>query len=221
MRLRTPPGRAGRLWLRGRLASARKATDLLDHKRRELEGELRRVRGIAAPRAASWGAAAREAAVWLARVETTGGARALRLATALHETHAEIAVQWQQVMGVRYPTACTVRFPPEVSIHALEGGAALAAARAAHRRAGEAGIEHAVAAAALACIQSELDRTVRRLRALQLRAIPAHERALAALELALDEKDRQDAVAGHWAAGEAPGGAQRSSALGSAGGRPQ
>lgn len=205
MRLRIPPGRAGRLWLRERLAVARNAADLLEHKRRELEVELQRVRTIAGQRERAWREAVHEGERWLERFDATGAQRSMRLAAALDGDLAEVRLEWQQVMGVRYPTDYTVRFPAEPRVQSLEGGAALVPALAAYRRAVDAAVAHAVARTALARIRADIDRTTRRLRALRLRAIPAHERALAALEIALDEKDRDDAVAARWAAEGAPG----------------
>jgi V/A-type H+/Na+-transporting ATPase subunit D len=200
MRLRIPPGRAGRLWLRERLASARKAADLLDHKRRELEAELQRLRTIATRREKAWQAAAREAQQWLGRVDAAGAERSLRLAVSLEGGPADVQLKWQQVMGVRYPTDHATRFPEQPQVSSLDGGVALAPATTAYRRALDAAVAHAVVRTALERILADVHRTIRRLRALQLRAIPAHENALAALELMLDEKDRQDTVAARWAA---------------------
>ncbi len=206
MRLRIPPGRAGRLWLRERLASARKAADLLDHKRRELEVELRRLRTVAAGRAEAWRKAAEDARAWLDRMDAAGGTGSIALAASLLEGPADVRLEWQQVMGVRYATDQTITFPTPPPASLLEGGAAVGPALAAHREAVDAAVAQAVADAAVTRIQKDIDRTVRRLRALQLRALPAHEEALARLELALDEKDREDGVAARWAAesGDAP-----------------
>lgn len=200
MRLRVPPGRAGRLWLRERLASAHKAADLLDHKRRELEGELQRLRTIAGRREKAWRAAALEAEQWLERVDGAGAERSLRLTVSLEGKPADVQLKWQQVMGVRYPTDHTVQFPEDLPVSSLDGGAALVPAATAFRQAVDAAVAHAVARTAVDRIQADVQRTIRRLRALNLRAIPAHESALAALELVLDEKDRQDTVAARWAA---------------------
>jgi len=199
MRLRIPPGRSGRLWLRNRLQAATKAAELLDHKRRELEVELRHVLGIAGRREESWRAAVKEAAGWLERVDLTGGDRSLPLVTQLIGGQAEVRVEWRHVMGVHYPVDYRLSFPPPARVAVLEGGAALVPAQAAYRRAVDAAVAHAVASTAVVRIRADIDRTVRRLRALELRAIPAQEAALAALELALDEKDREEAVAARWA----------------------
>jgi len=204
MRLRIPPGRAGRLWLRERLAAARKAAELMDHKRRELESEMQRVRTIVADRERIWASAARDAALWLSRIDESGGGRSLRLAATLSRRPPEVELRWRQVMGVRYAADYDVRFPPEPPVSGLDVGAALAPAVTAYRRAVEAAIAHAVARTALARIREDLDTTKRRLRALDLRAVPACEHALATLELSLDEKSREEAVAARWAAESDP-----------------
>jgi V/A-type H+-transporting ATPase subunit D len=204
VRLRIPPGRAGRLWLRDRLAAAGNAASLLDHKRRELEGELRRVGRITSERERAWHDALAEAQRWLARVDATGGERSLRIAAALQPGRAEVELEWRAVMGVRYPTDFRLRFPTKPVISALQGGAALSFALDAYRRAVEAAVAHATAEAALTRIRGEITRTVRRLRALNLRILPAHESALRSLELSLDERDREDAIGARWAAEETP-----------------
>lgn len=199
MRLRIPPGRSGRLWLRGRLQAATKAAELLDHKRRELEVELRHVLGIAGRREGAWRAALDEATEWLERVDLTGGGRSMPVVAEIAGGEAEVRVEWRHVMGVHYPVDHRLSFPSPGPVAVLEGGAALVGAQATFRKAVEAAVAHAVAWTAVSRIQADIDRTVRRLRALELRAIPAHEEALAALELALDEKDREEAVAARWA----------------------
>jgi V/A-type H+-transporting ATPase subunit D len=209
MRLRTPPGRAGRLWLRNRLASAYSAADLLDHKRRELESELTRLGTILGQRTDAWRAAMTQAQRWLGRVDLTAGGRALRMAAALEPTPADVALEWHQVMGVHYPTDFRLTLPSAPTVASLDGGAAVTVALAAYRTAVQAGVAQAVARTAHERIRTELDRTIRRLRALKLRAIPAHEEALALLELQLDERDREEGVSARWAAGTTPGGGRR------------
>lgn len=194
MRLRIPPGRAGRLWLRERLGSARNAANLLDHKRRELEGELHRMETILRHRTGSWEEAVATAQRWLHRVDIVNGGRALRIAAALQPGQAAVELEWGQVMGVRYPTDFTMTPPLAPDVVSLDGGAALAFALDAYRRAADAAVAHAVARMAHDRIRADLAQTVRRLRALELRTIPAHEEALRSLELRLDEKDREEMV---------------------------
>jgi V/A-type H+-transporting ATPase subunit D len=199
VRLRIPPGRTGRLWLRDRLASAESAADLLDHKRRELESELARMGTIVGQRTAAWRAAMVEAQRWLGRIDATVGGRALRMATALEPAPADVVLEWHQIMGVRYPTDFTISLPAAPAVASLAGGAAVVVALSAYRRSVEAGVAHAVARTAHERIRAELDRTIRRLRALKLRAIPAHQQALDRLELELDERDREEGVSARWA----------------------
>jgi V/A-type H+-transporting ATPase subunit D len=202
MRLRIPPGRAGRLWLRERIVAARNAAELLDHKRRELEAELGRLGSITSRRQRDWDRAMAEAQQWLARVDATGGNRSLRLVEAMQTGRAEVTLEWRAVMGVRYPTDFSLSFPEKPAVAALDGGAALAFALDAYRRAVHAALAYATAEAALTRIRTDITRTVRRLRALDLRILPAHESALKSLELSLDEKDREDAIGASWAAEE-------------------
>jgi V/A-type H+-transporting ATPase subunit D len=204
MRLRIPPGRAGRLWLRERLAVAGGAADLLDHKRRELESELIRMRRIVGQRTKAWHEAMSDAQRWLGRIDRTAGDRALRMAAALEPTPAVVKLEWRQIVGVHYPADFHLNVPAAPSVASLDGGAAVTIALAAYRAALKAAVAHAVARTAHDRIQAELDRTIRRLRALKLRAIPAHQEALAALELQLDEREREEGVSARWAAGSAP-----------------
>lgn len=209
--LRIPPGRAGRLWLRERLASARKAADLLDHKRRELEGELHRLETILRRRTRVWEEAMRTAQRWLSRVDVLNGGRALRVAAGLEPERAEVELVWEQVMGVRYPTDFTISLPPAPPVASLDGGAALTFALDAYRAAVQAAVAQAVARMAHDRIRADMALTVRRLRALELRTIPVHEEALRSLELRLDEKDREDMVGVRWAveSGEVSSGGER------------
>ena len=179
MPLRIPPGRAGRTWLRQRVASARNAADLLDHKRRELESELARLGTILTQQSDRWRQASANARLWLNRLDATAGARAFRIAAALESAVADARLEWRQVMGVRYPVDFDLVLPAAPAIALLDGGAALSVAIGAYRTATEAAVAHAVARTAHARVRAEYERTVRRLRALQLRAIPAHERHFA------------------------------------------
>jgi V/A-type H+-transporting ATPase subunit D len=199
MRLRVPPGRAGRQWLRHRVEVARRAADLLDHKRRELESEMRRLRTLVRDSRSEWEESLIRASEWLDRIDATGGPRSIRLAAGLLERHAEAPVKWRSVMGVEYPIEIEGILPDRIEVVGLEGGAALALASEAYRRATEVGIRVAATEAAHNRIAAELERTVRRLRALELQAIPAHEQALASLELRLEEDEREDLLRSRWA----------------------
>lgn len=199
MRLRVPPGRAGRQWLRHRVEVAKRAADLLDHKRRELESEMRRLRSLVRRSRNDWEESLVQASEWLDRVDATGGPRSIRLTVGLQDRYAEAPVRWRSVMGVEYPIEISSIFPEPADLAGLEGGAALAFAGKAYRRATELGVHVAAAEAAHNRIAAELGRTVRRLRALELQVVPAHEQALAALELRLEEDEREDLLRARWA----------------------
>ncbi len=199
MRLRVPPGRAGRQWLHHRVEVAQHAADLLDHKQRELEGELRRLRTLVTSIRSEWEAVLAEAASWLDRIDATGGPRSIRLAIGLQRQDAKASVRWRSVMGVVYPTEVHSTLPESPALAGLEGAVALTFAREAYRTATEVGVRMAAAEAAQNRIAVELGRNVRRLRALELQAVPAYEQALAALELRLEEDEREDLLRARWA----------------------
>jgi len=188
IRLAVPPGRAGRLWLVQRLAVAHRAAGLLDRKLRVLTAELDRARATAERTGQAWDTACREAQQALLRAVMLGGERAVRLAGG--GADAQVAITYTVTMGTRHPADAryTVGDP--------EGwdGAAVAAARQAHRAALAAAVRHAAAAAALAVIEAETKATRYRLRAVRDRWIPGLSQALAQVEFALEEMERDDAA---------------------------
>jgi len=186
-RLAVPPGRAGRLWLVQRLAVARRAADLLDRKLRVLAAELERARTTAEMTGQEWDATCREAQRQLLHAVLLGGERAVRLAGG---TDAQVTISYTVTMGARHPAGAryTAGEP------AGWDGAAVAGARQAYRAALAAAARHAAAAAALAVIEAETTATRRRLRAVRDRWIPGLSQALAAVEFALEELERDDAA---------------------------
>ena len=87
---------------------------------------------------------------------------------------------------------------PRGRTSALGGGSALVYAAAAYRSALAAAGRFAAARLAHERVGAELRATTRRLRAVERRWIPQHEAALAALELALDEGEREEAARIRW-----------------------
>lgn len=205
MRLRTPPGRSGRLWLRHRIESATRAKDLLDHKQRELSSEMRRLRRVKEKAGERWDQALLTAHRRMEGVDAAGGSTLVGLASSLGGEAARVEIDWRTVMGVHYPTGTRAILPEPTALGPLPGGAALSAARDAFRDTVEAAVAVAAADAAFDRIQAELTRTTRALRALDLRAIPAYQQALSDLELRLDEAEREDMIRVRWAAGGAKG----------------
>ena len=198
MRLRTPPGRAGKPWLVHRLAVARRGADVLDDKRRGLLRERAQLATIVEEAREAWEHAVREAEIWLRRALLISGQRSFELASFHVPEQAEVHLTWRRSLGVAYPSDAEVRLPPTPDLIAPGGSSALPAAASAYGRAVEAGARFAAVRSALERVESELAATTRRLRALERRWIPAYEDALAALALHLDETEREDAVRGRW-----------------------
>jgi len=198
MRLRTPPGRAGRPWLVHRLAVARRGADVLDDKRRGLLRERTRLVTIVGEARDTWEHAVREAEVWLQRALLISGQRSFELASFHVPEQAEVRLTWRRSLGVVYPSNAEVRLPSTPDLIAPGGSSALPIAASAYGRAVEAGARFAAARSALDRVEAEFAATTRRLRALERRWIPAHEDALAALALGLDETEREDAIRGRW-----------------------
>lgn len=199
---RVPPGRAGRLWLTGRLLAARRAGSLLDRRLRILRVEQQRFELLARRTGVAWQAAATDARAWLARGAALGGARGLDLAAA--HASAAVEVEWATVMGLRYPAQATFRpAPPDTGAYPVS--AALVEARRAHETALGAATTHAAAAAALRAIERETARTRQRLRAITDRWTPRLEAALADLDRRIEETEREESVRLRRATAAGPG----------------
>lgn len=189
VRPRIPPGRAGRLWLRERLAIAGRGVALLERKLRILRGEQQRLRIVADECDREWRRCAAEARVWSLRAGLAGGQRSLRLATGSDD--AAVTVTWAAVMGVRYP-AHAEYLAPSAGAGEPVVSAAVVHARAAHRAAVAAAVQQASVQAALRVVERELATTRVRARALSRHWIPVLQAALQDVELALEEQERAD-----------------------------
>jgi len=197
-KLAVPPGRAGRLWLVRRLATARRGADLLDRKLRILQGELARLQAAAAQTAAQWDRCQDDAQASLLRAALLGGERAIRLAD--DGQPADVQISYETTMGIRYPSAAACSIPPP----ATWDGPVVAQTRQAHRAALAAAAQHAAAAAAVSVVAAEVQATRYRLRAVEHRWIPRLEQALAELTLTLEEQEHADAARLRLAADRAP-----------------
>jgi V/A-type H+-transporting ATPase subunit D len=186
-RLTVPPGRAGRVWLDRRLAAARKAADLLDHKLRIMQAELAELRTAAERSRRAWLELATEADRALVIAAVLGGQRAIRLATG--SGFADVELRFSTTMGVMYPAEGTCVPPPGPGPWA---GQPAEQARQAHRAALAAAVSHAAAARAEQTIEAEARTTRYRLRAIKDRLIPALEQARAQVALTIDELERAD-----------------------------
>lgn len=191
MKVRHPPGRAGRPWLAHRLEVARRGAELLQEKQHALLRERARLEPVCARAHSDWELRAREAEGWLARAAMLGGERQLDFVPA---ALAHVTVSWRTILGVRCPADPQLDLPSERELVPAGASAAVYGAATAHRRALEAAVHVAVAERALERIETDLRATMLRRVAIERRWIPAHERALAALELGLDEVEREDSA---------------------------
>jgi vacuolar-type H+-ATPase subunit D/Vma8 len=194
-------GRAGRLRLLRQLATADRASELLDRKQRILAGELQRLELLAGRTGEDWERSARQAATWLRRSAALDGQRGLAAATP--GGLAGVRIQFSRTMGVRYPAHAAVTYPEEP---VRAGSSALVFATQAHRRALDAATRHAAATRAVASLTQELMHTRARQRAIENRLVPRLTEALRSLEARLDEFDREENLRLHWAAHRTVGG---------------
>lgn len=192
MKVRHPPGRAGRPWLAHRLEVARRGAELLDDKHRALLGERARLLPLVAEARERWDRWARVAERWMTRAAVFGGERQVELAGAVERSPASVTVRWRSVLGVMCPDEAQVELPSKPELSALGGSAALLQAAEAHRRALAAAVQVAAVERALMLVDAELRATALRRNAIERRWIPAHEEALATLAAALEELERED-----------------------------
>lgn len=187
---RVPPGRAGRNWLRRRLAAAARGREQLDRKLRVLLPEQRRARTLARARDDELHRACDEARLWLDRAALLGGEDALRRAA--EPSPAVVEVAWRSRMGLTYPVEA--RLGPVPPRSPLAGTAALHPARAAALAVTAAGARAAVAQEAVRRVDGEVALTRRRLRALDTVLLPGLRAALHDLDLALEQQEQEDAA---------------------------
>ena len=201
-----PPGRAGLPWLARRTSMATRGSDLLERKLRILLAEEQAYALRAERTLADWERAGRELDRWMLASALISGERGLRLAT--DGADAAMDIDWHMTMGVRYPAGATCDLPTEPGGFAPDN-TALRHARAAAQVAVRAAVDHAVAAAALAAIRTEVAGTRRQLRALQRRWLPRLEGAHARLLIQLDDMEHDEHVRLRWAADSVRAGRQR------------
>jgi V/A-type H+/Na+-transporting ATPase subunit D len=194
-----PPGRAGRLWLLGKLAGARRSSDLLEQKRQLLLREYARVSALADASRVEWQNACREAERWAWRLALLGGQRELDVLAIGYAGRAELEVVWKSSMGLDHPEDGRCVLPAPQPVLDISGNAAGAPAVEAYRQALEAAVAHAVAAETKRRVANELASTRRRLRSITHRRIPELEGRLNDLELRLDAAELEDHVVGRWA----------------------
>ncbi len=194
MEVRVIAGHAGRMRLMGRLQAAARGAELLRRKQAAL---LAAERDLAAQRAEAeraWASAIERAATWMDRATIVDGdGRRRRLAAYVPQTLG-VELAERNVMGVRCPRVDSITPAPVPDLSGLGASSALLEASAAYRRAAEAAVRCAAATAAHERVFAELARVAHRRRAIERRWIPNHQRALAQLEVSLEEGEREHAA---------------------------
>ncbi|MGW3267965.1 V-type ATP synthase subunit D [Streptomyces sp. NPDC001056] len=200
---RAPAGRAGRLRLRRSLATATRAADLLERKLRLLSDREHTARRAAREAERVWRERLADAETWLVRGVLLGGESAL--SASAPADRARVDVRWAVLMGVRHPAAVDWTDPVRTPAEPTAPNTALAHAETAYRAAVRAAAELAVHQTAADLLAAETGRTRQRVRALRRHWIPRLRDELAALELALEESEHEEAVRRRWAATRAGG----------------
>jgi len=195
--LRLPPGKSARPWLVRRLAVAERAAELLDLKRVALQREEAALVGRAAHARSALAEALGDAQRWWDRAAVVGGRRGTRLAAGLIPP-AAVHVTWSTRLAVTRPQAA-ITVAGAVTAQVGAGGSALGQAAHGYGESLKLAAEAAALEEAHRRVAAELARTTRRLRAIEWRWVPQHERALAALDLALEEAERADGARVRWA----------------------
>ncbi|HTP18538.1 MAG TPA: V-type ATP synthase subunit D [Solirubrobacteraceae bacterium] len=198
MPLRIPPGRAGRTWLLRRLDVAHRGAELLDRKRQVLLAEQSRVRAQADQARGDWLRAASQLEIWTERAGLVDGELRLELLARHAQARASLELSWTNLMGAQLPRAEAIEIPQPPPLSALGASSAAVLLARAGAEAARAAARYAIAQRADAELSAELGRAARRLRALRDRWIPQHEQALAALDLTLDEAQREQAIRIRW-----------------------
>lgn len=197
--IRVPPGRAGQVWIRRRLETARRGIDILSRKQRLLAVERERREPQAAATRAAWIDACAGAELWCARALRIGHHHQIAMVAAHVGAPATITVDWHNVMAVSIPESARCEFPDLVLASASGGSSATDRAVDALADAVEKAAAHATVQRALANIDAELLQTRRRLRLLERRRVPQLERALRASRERLEQSEREDTLRLRWA----------------------
>lgn len=171
---------------------------MLEEKRRVLFRRREELAREAAEARAEWERLAAEASELRRQALVLAGARRFRILAFYGGGKAEVRVRWRNVLGVTVPEEAELGLPEPVDLVPLGATLPLALAAGAYRRALAAGAQYARLREAHRRVSDEAMRTARRLRAIEHRWIPQHERALLERELALDELEREDSGRARW-----------------------
>lgn len=191
MQIRVSPGHAGRMRLIHRLQVAARGADLLDREQSALLAAERELRVERERAELQWRRETDEARLWMDRATLVDGESGVLLAQAFAPVELDARIVAQTVMGVRCPCLDEPREPPRAAVSGLFASPTMTRALDARRAAALASLRCAIARSSHARVARELARVARRRAAIERRWIPAHSAALAALELALEESERE------------------------------
>jgi V/A-type H+-transporting ATPase subunit D len=194
-----PAGRAGRLWLLGRIDAAQRGRDLLDRKRQLLRRQFDRLALLAEERRRALIEACKQAEVWGLRAAMLGGSAETALVAGAVAGRATVSVTWHNTMGARHPEEARCDLPELSPAELAAGNAAVRPAAVAYRDALQLAVEVAVAETARESIGAELQATQRRLRGIERHRIRPLQDALRTLDLQLEELEREERVVARWA----------------------
>lgn len=193
-----PPGRAGRMWLRSRVAFARRSLELLDRKQLLLRQELQHLATRLDATRQQWIESCAEADLWGLRAAALG-ASGVALASASVAGRGGVDVPWRNTMGVWHPGEPRCDAAVLAPAESAAASVAVAPAARAYREALEAAAAFAAAERSWSALSDELRATERRRRAIERRRLPSLEGSLRRLELRLDELEREESVVMRWA----------------------
>ena len=186
--------RAGRLRLISRLDLARHGVDLLHSKEEALQREGVRLEAHVSRTKYQWDLCCSGATTSLLRSRALGASAELASLVTQSRATAAVTPHWETSMGISYPGVIDVTPGPEPT---LTSTAALRPTVDAYVLALQAGADHAATTEALRRLSTELGATRRRRRAIEQRLIPLLVTQLHALDLHLDEQDRDEATRVH------------------------
>jgi V/A-type H+/Na+-transporting ATPase subunit D len=193
-----PPGRAGRLWLRGRVDFARRSLELLDRKQLLLRRELSNLATRLDATRQNWTDSCAEADQWGLRAAALSAADVAFASTSV-AGQGRVEVPWRNTMGVWHPGDPRCDTAVLAPVESAAANAAVAPAARAYRRALEAAAAHAATERSWSALSHELRETERRRQAIERRRLPSLEDSLRRLELRLDELEREERVVTRWA----------------------
>jgi vacuolar-type H+-ATPase subunit D/Vma8 len=170
--------------------------ELLDHKRHALSMELHSLEALRAETEQHWNGLYLTARIWTGRALALAGADRMVVVTEHMAGRAELQVTWNRTLGVERPTGVSVSIPPLPEDLVVASGWTMVEAGDAHCSAVKAAADYAAADLACTCIRQELRATERRQRSVERIRIPALGSELRALNLRLEEIEREERATG-------------------------